>query len=127
MDKENQERYAAQAKERWGDTDAYKEFEKKSQGRSGEEEATLAELMMDIFAEFGAIRDEDPSAAAAQNLVKKLQAFITDHYYTCTEEILGGLGQMYGSGGEFGRNIDKAGGEGTAAFVSKTIEAFCHS
>ena len=127
MDKENPERYAAQAKERWGDTDAYKAFEQKSHGRSREEDASLAEQMMDIFAEFGAIRDEDPAAAAAQEMVKKLQAFITNHYYTCTKEILGGLGQMYGSDGEFGRNIDKAGGEGTATFVSKAIEAFCYS
>ena len=85
----------------------------------------LGERMMRIFAEFGAIRQEAPASAAAQALVQKLRDFITAHYYTCTDEILAGLGQMYAAGGEMARNIDRAGGEGTAAFASEAIRAFC--
>ena len=80
---------------------------------------------MDIFAEFGAIRNGDPASAKSQALVSKLQDFITAHYYTCTDRILSGLGQMYAAGGEMTDNIDSYGGKGTAVFVSRAIGAFC--
>lgn len=81
--------------------------------------------IMDIFAEFGALELKDPASEQAQQLVAKLQTFITDHYYTCTNEILAGLGQMYAAGGEFTQNIDEAGGEGTASFVKQAIDIYC--
>ena len=81
--------------------------------------------MMDIFAEFGAIRNGDPASAEARALVRKLQDFISAHYYTCTDRILSGLGQMYAAGGEMTDNIDRYGGEGTAVFASRAIRVFC--
>ncbi len=102
--------YAAQAKASWGTTDAYKEFEKKSAGRSREEEQVLGVQMMEIFAEFGKIRNKKPESEEAQALVKKLQNYITEHYYTCTDEILESLGQMYAGGGDMTANIDKYAG-----------------
>ena len=67
------------------------------------------------------------SAAApeAQAAIRKLQQFITDHFYTCTPEILAGLGEMYVADDRFRQNIDKAGGEGTAEFVAQAIRAYC--
>ena len=85
----------------------------------------LNRQMMEIFAEFGAIRDTDPAAGEAQDLVRKLQDFISAHYYTCTKPILSGLGQMYTAGGEMTENIDRCGGEGTASFASRAIRVFC--
>ena len=117
--------YAAQAKASWGTTPAYKEFEEKSKGRTDKENRDLGERMMMIFTEFGAIRDADPASEDAQALVKKLQDYITEHFYTCTNEILSGLGKMYAGGGEFTDNIDSVGGEGTAAFAAKAIEIYC--
>ena len=81
--------------------------------------------MMGIFAEFGAIRKEDPASGRAQELVRKLRDFITEHYYTCSDQVLSGLGQMYAAGGAMTENIDRAGGAGTAALVSEAIRAFC--
>ena len=81
--------------------------------------------MIDIFTEFGQIRNTDPASEEAQALVKKLQDYITEHMYTCTNEILSGLGMMYGGGGDFTTNIDKMGGEGTAEFASRAIEIYC--
>ena len=124
FDTKQMDEYAAQAKAAWGQTDAYREYERKAGGRSREEEKSLADRMMGIFAEFGGIRGADPASAEAQALVRKLRDFITAHYYTCTGEILGGLGRAYAAGGEFTRNIDKAGGDGTAAFAAAAIEAF---
>ena len=116
--------YAAQAKASWGTTDAYKEFEKKSAGRSREEEQVLGVQMMEIFVEFGKIRNKKPESEEAQALVKKLQNYITEHYYTCTDEILESLGQMYAGGGDMTSNIDKYSGEGTAVFANEAIEAY---
>ena len=117
--------YAAQAKASWGTTPAYKEFEEKSKGRTKEEDKKIYQGMIDLFAQFGRIRDTDPASGEAQALVKKLQDHITEHMYTCTKEILSGLGKMYAAGGEFTQNIDSYGGGGTAEFASRAIEIFC--
>jgi DNA-binding transcriptional MerR regulator len=117
--------YAAQAKASWGTTPAYKEFEEKSKGRTKEEDKIIYQGMIDIFAEFGAIRNTNPASGDAQTLVKKLQDYITAHMYTCTKEILSGLGKMYAGGGDFTKNINSYGGEGTAEFASQAIEIYC--
>lgn len=125
FDTKKLDEYAARAKEAWGDTPAYKEFEQKAKGRTDTENAELNRQMMAIFADFGAIRDTDPAGEAAQALVRRLQDFITAHYYNCTEHILSGLGQMYAAGGEMTENIDRAGGIGTAEFSAKAIAVYC--
>jgi DNA-binding transcriptional MerR regulator len=117
--------YAAQAKAYWGKTPAYKEFEEKSRGRTKEEDKKIYRGMIDIFGEFGQIRNTEPSSKDAQALVKKLQDYITEHMYTCTKKILSSLGKMYAGGGDFTKNIDSYGGEGTAEFTSQAIEIYC--
>lgn len=117
--------YTKKAKESWGTTDAYKEYEEKSRGRSKDETMDISRQLMEIFKEFGAVKDTDPASDKAQALVKKLQDHISAHFYTCTGQILSGLGKMYAAGGEFTQNIDSYGGEGTAVFASKAIEHYC--
>ncbi len=119
------ETYAAQAKEKWGKTNAYKEFAQKTRDKTPAQMKTAADALMDIFAQFGAIRRTAPESPEAQTLVAKLQSFITAHYYTCTLQILRGLGQMYIAGDSMTANIDAAGGEGTAEFAHKAIEIYC--
>ena len=125
FDKTKQEAYAAEAKKRWGETDAYKEFEQKTAGQTPSQQNSDAEGLMAIFAEMGAIRTASPASPEAQALVKKLQDYISAHYYTCTCQILRGLGMMYIAGDEMTENIDKAGGEGTARFAHEAIEIYC--
>ena len=127
FDTRKMDEYAAQAKASWGSTPEYREYEQKARGRTREENAALAEEMMNIFREFGAIREKSPASDTAQALVKKLQDFITEHMYTCSEKVLSGLGMMYAGGGEMTQNIDRYGGNGTADFVNKAIQAFCKS
>lgn len=117
------EEYAKKAKETWGETPAYREYEKRAAGRSEEKQQAMNEEMMAVFTEFGRIKDLPPESEEAVALARKLQAHITENYYACTDEILLSLGQMYASGGEFTENIDRAGGEGTGAFACKAIEA----
>ena len=119
------EEYTRRAKEQWGNTAEFKESEEKAKGRTKEEEKDVMVQFMQIFTEFGAIKDQAPDGAEAQSKVKKLQDYITKHFYQCSDEILSGLGQMYAADGEFKENIDRAGGEGTAVFVSDAICCFC--
>ncbi len=118
--------YADEAKQRWGSTDAYKESEKKTSGYSDDKWSDVNEGLNAVFAEFSAALNNGatPESETAQLLVKKLQAYITDNFYTCTPEILAGLGQMYVADERFKSNIDKN-GSGTAEFVSQAIEFYC--
>jgi len=117
--------YAREAKASWGKTPEWQEYEQKSKGRTREDNAALARGMMDIFAEFGAIRDTDPAAPEAQALVQKLQSYITEHYYTCSNEILLSLSKMYDGGGTMTESIDKVGGPGTGDFAARAIAVHC--
>ena len=114
--------YAKQAKESWGQTPEYKEFEQKSAGRTLEEDQKLSVEFMGFFAEFGEMRELSPSDEKVQAQVRKMQDFITEHLYTCSDKILLGLGKMYAGGGTISENIDSVGGEGTATFVAQAIE-----
>ena len=125
FDKSQIDAYAAQAKEKWGKTEAYREFEKKTADKSPAQMQSAGDALMDIFAEFGAIRHASPASAEAQALVSKLQTFISEHYYNCTKEILRSLGLMYIAGDSMTENIERTGGAGTAEFVHRAIEFFC--
>lgn len=117
--------YTAQAKASWGDTPEYREFEEKSEKRTKMEEQKIGAQMMSIFAEFGSMMDVLPDSEKAQAQVKKLQDFITQNYYCCSDEVLYSLGAMYAGGGEFTTNIDAAGGAGTAEFVFQAVKVYC--
>ncbi|MGN0414855.1 MAG: MerR family transcriptional regulator [Agathobacter sp.] len=117
--------YTKQAREKWGNTEAYREFERKTSDYSDEKKKAVGMDLMGIFTEFGSMMDRNPEDERVQAQVGKLQQFITDNYYTCTKEILAGLGQMYAAGGEMTDNIDAAGGKGTAEFASRAIAIYC--
>ena len=119
------EEYSKKAKEQWGDTAEYKEYEERKAKRSRADEKKVMEDFMEIFKEFGKMKDSDPASKEASDMVLKLKNYISEHFYQCSDEILSGLGQMYVSGNEFTENIDKTGGEGTAEFVNKAIQVFC--
>lgn len=125
FDKEKIENYTAMAKETWGDTDAYKEYEEKSKGRTSEDNVNIAKDIMKIFTEFGGMKDMEPDSETVQKQVKKLQDYITENMYTCTNEILSGLGKAYSMPGEMNTNIDNAGRKGTGEFVDKAIQIYC--
>ena len=125
FDQTKLDEYKKEAKERWGDTAAFAESERRAKNRTGEEETVLADGMMKIFEEFGAVKTKDASGAKAQELAAKLQSFITENYYTCTKEIFRNLGLMYTGDERFRENIDKAGGAGTAAFAAEAIRLYC--
>ncbi len=124
-DKQKLKDYEQQAKKNWGNTEAYREYEWKTHDQGDAAKENAADGLMAIFAQMGEIRDKSPASPEAQEKVKTLQDYISAHFYTCTKQILSGLGQMYVSGGEMTENIDKAGGYGTASFFAEAIKIYC--
>ena len=118
--------YKSEARSRWSATAAYREHKQKTKNYTKEKWAEANDGLMASFAEFAALKNSGASAdsAEAQALVSKLQAHVTESYYTCTDEILAGLGQMYVADERFKKNIDNH-GEGTAEFTSLAIAAYC--
>ena len=119
------DKYRKEARESWGSTDAYREHEEKTKHYTKEKWAEANDGIMAIFTEFAACKKNGVSADSteAQALVAKLQAYITANYYTCTDEILAGLGKMYVADERFKKNIDKY-GDGTAEFASEGIRIY---
>ena len=117
--------YESEARERWGNTDAYRESEQKTKNYTKEKWTEVNDSLMAIFAEFASVKDSGMSADSieAQSLVAKLQTHITANYYTCTDEILAGLGKMYVADERFKKNIDKY-GEETAEYVGMAISHY---
>lgn len=120
------ENYKQEVKEKWGSTYAYREYAEKTRDYSKEDWNNLAEGMNGILAEFGVCmkNGEKPESHEVQTLVKKLQNHITKNYYSCTNEILAGLGQMYVADERFMNNIDKH-ADGTAYFINEAIKVYC--
>ena len=125
FDRSKLDEYSRQAKELYGNTPEYKELEEKQKNRTKEEDNLLADRFMLFFKEAGEMKDKDPASPEAQDLVKRIQDYITENLYTCTNKILRGLGKMYSGGGDFTKNIDAYGGEGTAVFVDNAIQIYC--
>lgn len=114
------EQYKEEVRERWGSTHAFKEYEKRDVSQTD-----FLKDFMSLFSEFGALQSKDPAEKCVQDKVHALQSFITENFYTCTDEILMGLGEMYVSDERFKQNIDSAGGEETAEFVKQAIFCYC--
>lgn len=118
--------YNLEVKERFGNTEAFKEYEARSENYTEEDFSNAGKGMDAIFRKFSECKAEGngPHSEKTQALVKELQKYITDNFYTCTDKILGGLGVMYIFDERFTKNIDKH-GEGTAEFASSAIDIYC--
>lgn len=118
--------YETEARKHWGNTDAYREHSEKTKNYTKEKWVEVNEGLMTIFSEFADCKSKGGSADSyeAQQLVIKLRTYVTENYYTCTDEILAGLGQMYVCDGRFKNNINKY-GDGTAEFAAEAIAIYC--
>lgn len=119
---EAKRRYADEARARWGHTAAYQASQDK--GRDEQQELAVAGQADEIFQAFAELRSLPPEDAKVQALVGRWQAFISEHHYPCSKEILAGLGQMYVGDERFTQNLDRF-GEGTARLMSEAIAHYC--
>lgn len=124
FDPEKMDEYSGQAKMLYGKTDAYKEFSRKAKNRTAEQEKALGQQVMDFFERLGNLRPCPPDCEAVQSWAKELQAFFTEHFYTCTPQIFKALAESYAGGGSMTENIDKVGGAGTGAFAKQVIDIY---
>ncbi|MCR4615464.1 MAG: TipAS antibiotic-recognition domain-containing protein [Clostridiales bacterium] len=126
FDNSKYEKYKEEAKERWGNTAAYAEYSEKVKNRSADSFDSINAGMDRLMGEFALCMGQGsrPDSPEAQALVGKLQKYITEKYYTCTDEILAGLGQMYAADERFKNNIDRR-AAGTAGFISDAIDIYC--
>lgn len=123
FDKSEIEQYKAEAKAKWGKTKEYQEYEKRE--KAGQDFSEASNQLMALFGEIGTLKALQPSAEAVQEKIGALQRLITENYYSCSNEVLCGLGRMYTEDERFQQNIDRAGGDGTAEFVRDAIEIYC--
>lgn len=124
FDTRKMDEYARQAKATWGNTQEYREFQKRAEKWTKEEEQTMEQEFMELFREFGEMRTLGQASLEVQNQVQKLQEYIGEHFYPCSDNILAGLGQMYEGGGAMTEQIDRAGGAGTGEFVGEAIRIY---
>jgi len=117
--------YRAQAETLYSKTDAWQEYSEKEKNRSKSQEQALGEGIMVLFTKLGTLKELSPDSPEVQAWVEELQSYITEHFYTCTPQILKGLGEMYAGGGSMTENIDAAGGTGTGAFARDAIQVYC--
>ncbi|HEM5297072.1 TPA: MerR family transcriptional regulator [Streptococcus suis] len=122
FDSSQLEAYKAEVKDRWGQSPAYAEFEERY---DASKDRVFAQEMQAIFEDFGKMQSLEASHPDVQVQVATLQAYITENFYPCTKEILQNLGLMYVEDERFTVNIDRAGGSGTATFVSQAIAVYC--
>lgn len=121
---ELREKYAAEAKERWGHTEAWAQSEARAKGYSKEQWAEVDAAQQEVFEVFAASMDDGPAGAAAQEAVARWQAHISKYFYDCSDEILAGLGEMYAADERFRGNIDRT-AEGLAEFMRDAIRVYC--
>ena len=117
--------YDLEVKQRYGETEVYKEYKQKTANYTKDKWQEVNDGLMAVMTKFAECKQNGNTAdsSEAQALVKELQNYITANYYTCTNEILSGLGQMYVADERFKTNIDKN-GDGTAKFISEAIKVY---
>ena len=125
MTNEEYNQYDNEVKEKWSNTEQFKEYEEKNKNRSNKELENINNKLMSMFAELGDLKHLSVEDEKVQKKIKILQNFITNNYFECTNEVLNGLGKMYVNDERFKNNIDKVAGEGTAQFVSQAIDIYC--
>ena len=125
FDKDEIEKYKEEVIAKWGNTKAHQEYKQKDVARNEGSYSKIATELMAVFSELGGLKHLTPDSDEVQKKISALQKFITDHYYTCTNEILRGLGELYVCDERFKGTLDRAGGDGTAEFVSQAISVYC--
>lgn len=119
------EDYKAEVIKKWGNTKAYQEYKQKDTACNEDSYSDITNGLMAIFSELGGLKHLAPGSGEVQKKIQELQEYITGNYYVCTKEILSGLGEMYICDERFKKNIDRAGGDGTAGFASQAISVYC--
>ncbi|WP_027342317.1 MerR family transcriptional regulator [Hamadaea tsunoensis] len=116
--------YAAEAQERWGDTDAYAQSARRTSGYSKDDWVRIRAESEDLNARWVAALDagEPAEGRVAMDLAEEHRLQITKFYYDCSYEIHTGLAEMYLADERFTANYENQ-RAGLARFVHDAILA----
>lgn len=121
-----EEQYREEVEEKYGESDAYKESQKRTGRYTKDDWSNIQTESGAIYEALAAKRQGDPGDDDVQALVGDWQALISRYFYPCSDEMLAGLGEMYQADERFRANIDQY-GEGLTDFLSEAIRIFTKS
>ncbi|RWZ52389.1 MerR family transcriptional regulator [Halobacillus fulvus] len=121
---EHRQKYEEEVKERWGETDAYKESLKKTSRYSEEDWEAIHKEASAVDSKLADLMDKGPDDPEVQRLIDQKRQHITDYYYTCTPEIFRGLADLYVDDPCFTKNIEKV-KRGYASFLREAMHIYC--
>ena len=113
------EQYKAEVKSKWGNSKAYQEYEQRVVSHSEHNDSKFVNEIMSLFTDLGATKQLPPTDKAVQEKIAALQAYINENFYTCSNDILKELSEMYVCDDRFKKNIDRFGGEAIFVYCEK--------
>ncbi|MFW6202445.1 MAG: MerR family transcriptional regulator [Gemmatimonadota bacterium] len=117
-------RYEEEARERWGETDAYKESMRRARDYDADDWARIkaeGEQVMEEMAKLLAAGHR-PDDEAAMALAERHRLHIDRWFYPCSRAMHAGLAEMYTTDARFGEYFEKR-AEGLAEYVAEAIRA----
>ncbi|MFC9225581.1 MerR family transcriptional regulator [Streptomyces hygroscopicus] len=118
------DQYADEVERRWGNTEAYKESQRRAASYTKEDWKRIQAEGDEITDRFVALLDAgtSPRSEAAMDLAEEHRQWISRNHYQCDPELHACVGRMYVSDHRFTENIDKA-RPGLAAYQRDAILA----
>ena len=123
--KEEAAAYAAEAKARWGNTDAYKQSQERVKKMSKEQFERIGKEGDELQKEIVANMDKGPNSPAVQKLIAKHYDNLR-YFYEPNLELYRGLADMYVSDPRFAAHFEKYHPD-LPAFMRDAMHAFCES
>lgn len=121
--KAHEEKYRVEVEEKYGDSKAYKESQKRASKYGAKEWQKIQEESDAIYRGLAQRMDQPADSEAVRQLIGDWQDLITRYFYPCSNEMLAGLGEMYQADERFRKNIDQY-GEGLTDFISQAIKIY---
>lgn len=120
----DQSKYDEEAKERWGETDAYKESMRRTRSYSKTDWAKIKAEGEGVWERMAALMDAGAAADSeeAMDLAEEHRTHIDRWFYHCTHAMHAGVSQMYTDDPRFREGFEKR-REGLASFARRAIEA----
>jgi MerR family transcriptional regulator, thiopeptide resistance regulator len=118
------QQYEAEAEQRWGGTESYKESMRRTRSYRKEDWEVIKAEGGALYVEMARLVSAgvSPTSTEAMDVAEQHRAHITRWFYDCSPEIHRGLGQLYVDDARFTANIDRF-GAGVAAFACEAFRA----
>jgi MerR family transcriptional regulator, thiopeptide resistance regulator len=118
------ERFEAEAEQRWGNTEAFRESKRRTQSYSAEDWQRFGAEQAALYADALALiqAGEPAESERARAVAERHRLSIDRWFYPCSREMHQGLAALYESDARFAANIDRH-GAGLTTFLVAAIRA----